>query len=267
CVEGRIMATRIPGSAGTEPQGAVLEPPSQPRGRGGPGGGVLVMRGDRAFVDVNGELIPVDVSSLQRALGGAAFTRVRRRRSGARPELVEAITAVERYRRALERLPGVVDVRAGYKFDRDGRITKTPAIVLAVTRDFDPKRLPEIKDAAIDVAPADPYDLMRKEQGGAATEAFAKFPSERLLIEDVQRPDDEAEEVARVITYRPPAGASLPRVVQPMTVTCHVSPDAGWSVLRPFLTGTREEFVLGMYDFTAPHIYDTVRGTLLDSPV
>jgi hypothetical protein len=71
--------------------------------------------------------------------------------------------------------------------------------------------------------------------------------------------------MARTITYRQPEGASLPEIEEAMTVTCHVSPDAGWKVLEPFLQGVQEEFVLGMYDFTAPHIYRAARSLLRDS--
>jgi hypothetical protein len=259
------MATRIPGNAGSDPQGPrSSRDPARPRARGAQG--VLVVEDDRAFVDIGGDRIPVDLGNLRRAVGQAPFARIRRRVSVTPPELADAIEAAERYRGQLEQIPGVVTVRAGYKFE-NGWITKTPAVVVSVTREFDRKSLPALGPIAVDVAPADPYDLMRRERGTALAEAFARFPSERLLIEDIQTPDDEAEEVARVITYRPPPGASLPRVTKPMTVTCHVSPDAGWRVLQPFLANTREEFVLGMYDFTAPHIYEAVRGLLVGSPV
>jgi hypothetical protein len=52
-----------------------------------------------------------------------------------------------------------------------------------------------------------------------------------------------------------------------MTITCHVSPDAGWAVLRSFIEGTTRHVTLGMYDFTAPHIYKAIRGVLKGSAV
>ena len=39
-----------------------------------------------------------------------------------------------------------------------------------------------------------------------------------------------------------------------MTITCHCSPDAGFTTLGPFLEGVKERFTVAMYDFTAPHI-------------
>ena len=39
-----------------------------------------------------------------------------------------------------------------------------------------------------------------------------------------------------------------------MTITCHCSPDAGFTTLKPFLEGVKERFTVAMYDFTARHI-------------
>ena len=69
------------------------------------------------------------------------------------------------------------------------------------------------------------------------------------------------------ITYVPPTGVSLAPVSGAMAVTCHVSPDAGWRVLRPFLRDAGAGITLGMYDFTAPHIYRAVRRLLRDTQV
>ncbi|HKQ12508.1 MAG TPA: phospholipase D-like domain-containing protein [Steroidobacteraceae bacterium] len=258
------MTMRIEGNPGTDPQGDAPIPSPSPS----PREGRLVVGPDgAAFIVIGNDRIPVDISALRSVPGGAPFTSVRRRTVAPPRELGPAIEAAKRARADFEQLPGVVAVRAGYKFE-NGRITKTPAVVVSVTRGFDAAKLPaSVQGVPIDIAAADPYDLIRNERGGVHTEAFARFPSERLLIDDLQRADDEAEEVARVITYRPPPGAKLDSFKGALTITCHVSPDAGWHVLRPFIGDTRDEFVLGMYDFTAPHIYRSVRGLLLDSSV
>ena len=90
-----------------------------------------------------------------------------------------------------------------------------------------------------------------------------------LLIDQIQGDglEDGAEEAVPVITYEPPTGVDLDPVTGAMTVTCHVSPEAGWLVLRPFIEGTREDVVLGMYDFTALHIYHAIRSLLVDSDI
>jgi hypothetical protein len=114
-----------------------------------------------------------------------------------------------------------------------------------------------------DVAVADPVE--RLEARGVEGARLLQPP---LLIDQIQDAQEaDALEAVPAITYVPPAGGSLNAVTGPMVVTCHVSPDAGWSVLRPFLEETREEVTLGMYDFTAPHIYRAVRSLLRDSGI
>jgi hypothetical protein len=39
-----------------------------------------------------------------------------------------------------------------------------------------------------------------------------------------------------------------------MEVNAHASPDAGWANLKPFLSSTKKQLTVGMYEFTAPHI-------------
>jgi len=184
-------------------------------------------------------------------------------------DLAAAIESARTFRETLLRLPRVVSVRGGYKF-REGRITRTPAVVVAVERKLDDLREPERVPAALpdgtptDVTVADPVE--RLEAVGVA-ELRAGRPT--LLIDQIQGDALEADalEALPVITYTPPPGGSLAPVTGPMTVTCHVSPDAGWSMLRPFLVETDREVTLGMYDFTAPHIYQAVRSLLRDSDV
>src|SRR5262249_44466758 len=164
-------------------------------------------------------------------------------------------------------LPGVLAVRAGYKF-RGGQITQLPCVVVAVDRKRTDvpasERVPPSLDGiATDVTVADPYERL----AAAGLEAAPLKP--RLLIDEIQLGTSEAEflEALPVTTYEPPKGLNLDPVSGAMTITCHVSPDAGWRVLKPFLTATRRSLCLGMYDFTAPHIYQAVRSVLRDSDV
>jgi hypothetical protein len=189
-------------------------------------------------------------------------------------ELAAAIEAARRNRARLMQLPHVRDVRGGYKF-KNGRITNTPAVVVVV----DEKVARLAPDASIpfvvdgiptDVAIADPFERLRAaaDRDEAAALAIGREP--RLLIDELQRGGATApavEELARPITYTPPADGDLSEVTGAMTVTCHVSPDAGWAVLEPFLSATEEQICLGMYDFTAPHIYRAARTVLKNEQV
>jgi hypothetical protein len=191
-----------------------------------------------------------------------------RRQGSARPveaDLRKAIAVARTHRAELMAKPNVIDVRGGYKFT-DGRITDATAVVVVVDRkrnDLSARTgIPSLIDGVpTDVAIADPLELMRARGGG---EAFALGVEEnRLLIDDIQSDSaDSVVETVPQITYEPPRDGDLSPVREAMTVLCHVSPDAGWSVLEPFLTETENELTLGMYDFTAPHIYRTARAVL-----
>lgn len=195
-----------------------------------------------------------------------------RRVAKATPSLAAVIEAAKKDRDALLAKPHVLDVRGGYKFIR-GRITEIPAIVVIVDRkvfDLPPNdRIPEIAPSGFptDVAPADPYERL-----AAAKETvpvgYAVPRAPQLLIDDLQSGAEEfGEEAIRQITYEPPADGDLSPVTGAMKVICHVSPDAGWAVLKPFLEKAKSEICLGMYDFTAPHIYRTARTLLKDEAI
>lgn len=184
--------------------------------------------------------------------------------------LAHAIEIAGKHREVLMKKPGVLDVRGGYKFV-GGRITPTPAVVVAVDRKNKkvPKEAqipPKLDDVLTDVEVADPYQRLAALGG---TES-AGIERPRLLIEEIQFTEAEAipmegVEEAAAIGYKPPKNVKLKAVSGAMTLTCHVSPDAGWATLGPFLSGAKSTITLGMYDFTAPHIYQTVRTLLRDS--
>src|SRR5262249_34919242 len=48
-----------------------------------------------------------------------------------------------------------------------------------------------------------------------------------------------------------------------MTIWLHVSPEAGWRMLKKFLAGDDyNQITIGMYNFTAPHIIEAVRAAI-----
>jgi PLD-like domain len=249
----------IPGSAGTLPQGPAPDdrsaPPvdTTPRGRG------VAPRRDRAP---------------HKAPTGRGRPVTPARPSRAATELAGAIEVARKYRAHLKKtIPNVLDVRAGYKF-RNGRITDTPAVVVVVTGKVKglpaAQLIPLVLDGIVtDVTPADPFERLRSAPGEEIAAAVRQQP--RLLIDELQGTESEeaadVEELAREITYEPPRDGDLSKVTGAMTVTCHVSPDAGWAVLEPFLSATETQICLGMYDFTAPHIYRTARTLLKNEAV
>jgi hypothetical protein len=249
------VITGIAASAGTLPQGQLGDAAGRPSESG-----------------ARPQIIAGRPGTLPSGPAAAPDTHPARPARGA-VELAAAIEAARKHRARLMRLPYVRDVRAGYKF-RHGRITNTPAVVVVVERKVTPlapdASIPFVVDGVpTDVAIADPFERLRAAADRNEAAAFAIGREPRLLIDELQRTGEAApiEELARPITYTPPADGDLSEVTGAMTVTCHVSPDAGWAVLEPFLSGTEEQICLGMYDFTAPHIYRAVRTVLKNEQV
>jgi hypothetical protein len=260
----------IPGAPGTDPQPAIAAedatsaPPATPEPVAH-----IVSGPDGVFVEFDGRRVRLADEDIARLRGAPE----RPRPVGVPADLMAAVESARAHAPELLALPNVVAVRGGYKFVDDW-ITRTPAVIVAVDRRVDglpaSEQVPAVLSNGMptDVAIADPIERLARAASPEAASAVRRA-REPLLIDQVQGDglEDEAEEAVPVITYEPPTGASLDPVTGAMTVTCHVSPEAGWLVLRPFIEGTREDVVLGMYDFTAPHIYHAVRSLLRDSDV
>ena len=251
---------RIAGQAGTLPQGPTPDDADLPTGpgAGAPAGGIPGRSGTPP-PDARGARSPRRDSARP-----AAASRL-----GA--ELGPAIEAARRHGDQLLQKPHVLAVRGGYKFV-DGRITDRPAVVVVVDRKVDDlpsedRVPPAVENILTDVSPADPFERLRvAARTDEATPAVPKLP--RLLIDELQGTAEEAfEEAVPVTTYEPPPNGDLSPVMGAMTITCHVSPDSGWKVLEPFLKATEKQISLGMYDFTAPHIYQATRAVLKNEAV
>ncbi|UPT99443.1 phospholipase D-like domain-containing protein [Bradyrhizobium barranii subsp. apii] len=259
----------IPGNRGTEPVPDQAVPPAMPPASS-ERTGTLVDTPDGVFVQFGNSRIRLDrdsvarLRSTQAPLGSPS--------PGGRTEygdLANAIKAVAEHGKMLKALPGVIAVRAGYKFT-NGQISRVPCVVVAVDRKMEnvraEDRVPPVLDGVpTDVTVADPYERV----AASGREAAAMVQRPRLLIDEVQPGafDEAFLEALPQTTYEPPKGLDLKPVSGAMSITCHVSPDAGWRVLKPFLAATRKSIWLGMYDFTAPHIYDVARTVLRDSDI
>lgn len=186
--------------------------------------------------------------------------------------------AIRQHRDRLMAIEGVLAVRPGFRF-RDGRIVKEPAVVVKVRRKKPPHELSpgeliprELDGAPVDVAPASPLEQLRASAPADPGLLAAAVPPSEEDITDLALPDwDRAvppgEELdqgpgllgaGHTSEYVPPPDLALSEVTDAMTVTCHVSPDAGWPVLRSFLEGVDRDLTIAMYNFTAPHILDTL---------
>jgi hypothetical protein len=170
-------------------------------------------------------------------------------------------------RAALMQSEEVVLVRPGYLLPRSG--APTPAIVVAVV----PGTPPDAIDTALlarrfgtafcveDATPDEQLAALGQGEPWVAFSTRGPAPSalERLL-------SDEAPPVEfappRSGSYQPLDPQALPRIDESMEVTICVSPEAGWSELETFLAGVQSRLTVGMYQFTAPHIFRAVRDAM-----
>jgi len=174
--------------------------------------------------------------------------------------------------------PGVLSVRPGYQAS-GGWITTKPAIIVTVLKKTDDlaaqDRLPEtVGGYAVDVRQAAPLQRLRSANptlyAAVAQQArpelqLPEFPLERDL-NGQPLPSAEVEATRApaklLLQYAPPPNAPLDPIDDTFTIVCHVSPDAGWLQLQPFLANTQARLTVGMYDFTSAHILTTLRGAM-----
>jgi hypothetical protein len=138
---------------------------------------------------------------------------------------------------------------------------------------------PDIAGVPLDVRAASPQ-LMLWRTNPQLYAAIASGPREEYSVPEFpgeihfgapdgeRTPGEQAALVAaRARSHKQPIDYSRPDdptitldpVQEEMTLTLHASPDAGWQMLKPFLTEHPGDLVVGMYDFTAPHIDKAVR--------
>jgi V8-like Glu-specific endopeptidase len=149
----------------------------------------------------------------------------------------------------------VLDVELGYVF-RDEWITDEPAIVVTVRKKVS---IEALRRAHVSALPERLMGLPVEVQGPGLSDLLRARPGaslESLIHQDEIRSEE--------IQYVPPANAELSEVEADMRVVAHLGPDAGWPRLQEFLQQTQRRLVVGMYDFGAPHIVETVESLPLE---
>lgn len=147
----------------------------------------------------------------------------------------------------LRAIPGFVAAEPGFPVI-DGVVHKEPAIVVFVTHKRPPGSVPEedrvprqVGPYRVSVMQADP---MRQISSMSAHEDLA------AALTEARAP--------AALTYTPIEGNPIDaEFVVSTPMLCHVGPDAGWPVLKPFIEGTRKTLTVAMYDFNADYIAKT----------
>ena len=160
-----------------------------------------------------------------------------------RTDRKSAATAAEKVRQHLFGNKLVLSVKPDYLF-RDGVITDDYGVVVGVAPGtaVDPASLQlgsRLDGVAISVETADPATIA-EQMFAYQTEAFGG-------------------RVAKYRRDRSDPRFNLSPVTDNMSILLHVSPEAGWPVLKEFLENTaHKRLTIGMYHMTAPHVVEAI---------
>ena len=155
----------------------------------------------------------------------------------------------------LRTLPGFVGAEPGFPIV-DGRILREPAILVFVSHKKSPSemlvedRVPrQLGPYRVAVLQADPWRQLEAKLAVEGSKIDLVADAGSLLYEGIEGdPIDIEHEVE---------GSLL----------CHLGPDAGWPVLKPFLEATRTSLTVAMYDFNAAYIAKTFIDTVRDGDI
>jgi hypothetical protein len=198
----------------------------------GPGGGDVGL----SFV------VPLTITV---KLGESSVTAGVQPATAPRADRKSAEAAAEKVRQHVLGNKSVLSVKADYLF-RDGVITDDYGVIVGVApgTSVDPAACglgSQLDGVTISVETADPA-IIAEQMFAYETEAFS----------------------GRVAKYRRDLTDSrfnLSPVTDEMSILLHVSPEAGWPVLKEFLENTRHtRLTIGMYNVTAPHVVEAIEN-------
>jgi hypothetical protein len=151
--------------------------------------------------------------------------------------------------RVLAVRPGYVEVNGEH----------VPGLVVAVVpgTSFDVDPIAQVAGVPVEVTEATPQEQLRESHERGSMSDFEVFLRAQSVVFGPPRRG----------TYEPPDDTILETIDDVMDVEISASPDVGWTVLRDFLQGgVKKSLTIGIYQFTAPHIYKQLRKTMLAAP-
>jgi hypothetical protein len=209
---------------------------------------------------------------LQKAstLRTAAYTAARRPGGSAAtlppPDAAQAV--LDANKRKLQ-VPGATKAYVGWHFENNWITRQRAIVVLARRPDLSAvqNRLPaNLGGLPIDVrpdprpvrpSPAGTTGMLMAAQPGTVREEDAVPEVPGQVVFEQAQPTLAGLAAAvrkRHVNYVPPPGVTLDPITAKMTLVLHISPEQGWTQLQKFFRGIAKDLVVGMYEFTAPHI-------------
>src|SRR5262245_1289142 len=206
--------------------------------------------------------------------------RAGRRPSGSPATLPppDAAQAVLDANKSKFQVPGATKAYVGWHFENNW-ITRQRAIVVLARRpelSAVQNRLPaNLSGIPIDVrpdprpvrpSPAGTAGMLMAAQPGTVREedAVPEVPGE-VVFEQAQPTLAGLAAAVRKphVNYVPPPGVTLDPITAKMTLVLHISPEQGWTQLQNFFRGIAKDLVIGIYEFTAPHIESAIFTDML----
>lgn len=177
------------------------------------------------------------------------------------------LRALPKVRAILAENREVVMVRAGYEYPPEG--APIPAVVIAMFPEaasaVDAGELRQKVGVPVSVIQASVEEQLASIEKAEGPVAFALTTTEpasaleSLMMEEALPPEFRPPKTGTYVPMDPP---DLPELNEEMEVTICVSPEAGWTPLKKFLEGTERRLIVAMYQFTAPHIFETLRAAV-----
>ncbi len=179
-------------------------------------------------------------------------------------KLDHLIPKIKRHLKQFDK-PGVLFVRPGFCVEK-GWPTKEEAIVAVTSSRARKVKLPsKIEGTSVEVRSAtdleqfshdNPAQLSqvadhRPELRGSVLPEFS--PSAASIRPNISAAVAASRQTKPEIAYTA-ANVPLSPVLGKIPMICHVSPDAGWPTLKDFVSLTRNQLKMSMYDFTSAHI-------------
>lgn len=176
--------------------------------------------------------------------------------------------------------PGVLFLRPGYCSTKTGWLSQREAIVAVTTAGKKPPKLPsKIGGTPVDVRQAtqvEQFSHDQPEKFSQLADHRAEFRGTSLLPEfdpstgsvvPPIAPKVAAAHQTKIPLHYKPANIPLSPASGTIPMICHVSPDAGWTQLQKFISGTKNHLKVSMYDFTSQHILNLFEAQLAGKPV
>jgi phosphatidylserine/phosphatidylglycerophosphate/cardiolipin synthase-like enzyme len=194
-------------------------------------------------------------------------------------KLDHLIPKIKRNIRKFKR-PGVLFVRPGYCCTKSGWLSKQEAIVAVTAAGRRPPKLPrKIEGTPVDVRQASELEQFSHDN----PEKFSKLADHRAELRGTSllpafdpatgavKPPIAPKVAASHQTKAPVPYTAPPVPLDPVQGTismiCHVSPDAGWRELQSFISETKKQLKVSMYDFTSAHVLNLFETQLSGKPV